>query len=62
MNNRSLSQRLKRLEEIITPETVHRVWQIVFVDSDGSTQEGDRIEWSAPAPVRRNVPALWKRR
>jgi hypothetical protein len=51
MINRSLSRRLERLEEVITPETVRRVWQIVIVDSDGSRREGEKIEWQAPRPV-----------
>ena len=61
MINRNLSRRLERLEERVMPETVHRVWQIVFVDSDGVTQEGKRIEWNAPAPVRRTAPSFRKR-
>jgi hypothetical protein len=56
MINRNLSLRLERLEEVITPETVRRVWQIVIVDSDGSRREGEKIEWQAPRPV----PAFWE--
>ena len=52
MINRNLSRRLERLEEVITPETVRRVWQIVIVDSDGSRREEEKIEWQAPRPVR----------
>lgn len=45
----SVLRRLEQLEEQITPETVRRVWQIVYVDSDGSRREGEKIEWQAPA-------------
>ena len=48
---RNLSRRLERLEEVITPETVRRVWQIVIVDADGSRREGEKIEWQGPRPV-----------
>jgi hypothetical protein len=57
MISRNVSRRLERLEELITPETVRRVWQIVIVDSDGSRHEGEKIEWQAPRPV----PAFRKR-
>jgi hypothetical protein len=40
---------------------VHRIWQIEFGDSDGFKQEGKRIEWNAPAPIRRDVPSFRKR-
>jgi hypothetical protein len=52
MITRNLARRLERLEEVITPESVRRVWQIVIVDSDGSRREGEKIEWQAPRPVR----------
>ncbi len=35
MTSRTLFRRLERVEEVITPETQRRVWQIVIVDSDG---------------------------
>ena len=57
MISRTLSRRLERLEEVITPETVRRVWQIVIVDPDGSRREGEKIEWQAPRPI----PAFRKR-
>ena len=61
MINRNLSRRLERLEEVIRPEIVRRVWQIVYVDSDGSRREEEKIEWQAPAPARRDVPSFRKR-
>jgi hypothetical protein len=61
MFSRNLSRRLERLEELVTPETKRRVWQIVFVDSDGSTREGEKIEWQALAPIRGNLKTLRKR-
>lgn len=62
MINRNLSRRLERLEEVVAPETLRRVWQVVFVDSDGTVHEGKTIEWQAPRPIRSNVPAFRKRR
>ena len=56
-----VKRRLERLEEIITPEIVRRVWQIIYVDSDGSRREGEIIEWQAPKPARGRVPAFRKR-
>jgi len=50
---RNLSRRLERLEEQIMPATVSRVWQIMIVDSDGVVEEGPKIEWQAPKPVKR---------
>jgi hypothetical protein len=58
MNN--LQRRLAKLEEQITPEIVRRVWQIVYVDSDGSRREGEKIEWQAPRPVHFTAPAFRK--
>jgi hypothetical protein len=57
MITRNLSRRLERLEDRMMPEVVRRVWQIVYVDSDGSRREGEKIEWQAPRPV----PAFRKR-
>jgi hypothetical protein len=51
MITRNLSRRLERLEDRMMPEVVRRVWQIVYVDSDGSRREGEKIEWQAPRPV-----------
>ena len=48
MIKRILTRRLERLEEVIMPDTVRRVWQIVYVDSDGSRREGEKIEWKRP--------------
>jgi len=50
---RSLSRRVERLEEQITPITVSRVWQIMIVDSDWVVEEGPKIEWQAPKPFKR---------
>ena len=61
MINRNLFRRLERLEEAITPETVRRVWQILIVEPDGSRREGEKIEWQAPAPSRRDFPSFRKR-
>jgi hypothetical protein len=43
---RTLHRRLERLEEQTLPMDEPKVWQIVFVDSDGTQTLGDRIEWS----------------
>jgi hypothetical protein len=61
MMSRNLARRLERLEEYTMPETVRKVWQIVYVESDGSRREGEKIEWQAPRPVRGYVPAFRKR-
>jgi hypothetical protein len=45
VSSRNLSRRLERLEERVMPPTVSKVWQIVYVDSDGRMHEGDKIEW-----------------
>jgi hypothetical protein len=47
MMNRNLSRRLERLEEELAPVEVRRIWQIVYVDSDGNRTEGEIIEWPA---------------
>lgn len=51
MMNRTLSRRLERLEEQIAPLEELKVWQIIFVDSDGSREDGPRLEWSARRPA-----------
>ena len=61
MMNRNLSRRLERLEQVITPETERRVWQIAIAASDGSRREEEKIEWAAPRPVQGNVPAFRNR-
>jgi hypothetical protein len=48
---RNLSRRLEPLKEVIAPETMRSVWQIVTVEPDGSRREGEKIEWQAPRPV-----------
>jgi hypothetical protein len=60
MINKKWSRRLERLEERVMPVTVSRIWQIVYVDSDGTMREGDKIEWQAPGPVLRTAPAFRK--
>jgi hypothetical protein len=60
MINRNLSRRLERLEEVITPETVRRVWQIVIVEPDGSRREGEKIEWQSSRVVKSDVSASRK--
>jgi hypothetical protein len=44
--NKTLARRLERLEEELAPleESMVRVWQIVYVDSDGCCRDGERIE------------------
>jgi hypothetical protein len=63
--SRTLSRRLERLEEEVAPleAPAVRVWQIFYVDSDGSRREGERIEWSPPRTnsARQTVPAFRKR-
>jgi hypothetical protein len=61
MISRSLTRRLKRLEEVITPEIVRRVWHIIIVDSEGSRLEGETIEWQAPRPDQRDASAFRRR-
>jgi hypothetical protein len=47
--SRNLSLRLDRLEQQLIPEDEPKVWEIVMVDSDGTTTpSGIRIEWPAP--------------
>jgi hypothetical protein len=46
MINRTLARRLQRLEDDTLPADDLKVWQIVFLDSDGTKTLGDRIEWS----------------
>jgi len=61
---RTLSRRLERLEEESAPMGETMVWQIVYVDSDGSRREGEKIEWTPPRivhPARAGMPAFRKR-
>src|SRR5580765_7519341 len=41
---RALQRRLKHLEEQVIPTEEPRVWQVVYVDSDGTRELGPRIE------------------
>jgi hypothetical protein len=52
--SRNLSRRLDRLEERMIPLTVRRVWHIMTINSDGTTEPtGISIEWpSNSAPDR----------
>lgn len=56
MMNRNLSQRLERLEGQIAPLIVRKVWQIMTINSDGTTEpSGLSFEWfSNPAPNSRH--------
>ena len=48
MMNRNLSRRLERLEEQIAPLIVRKVWQIMTINSDGTTEpSGLSFEWSS---------------
>lgn len=53
--SRNLSRRLERLEERMIPSTVRKVWQIITINSDGTTApSGFSVEWSSNrAPNRR---------
>ena len=53
MVSKTLARRLERLEEQMAPPPEPRVWQIVFVDSDGSRRNGPTIAWQPPRPVQR---------
>jgi hypothetical protein len=57
---RILSRRLERLEEELAPleEPMVRVWQIVYLDSDGNTTEGERLEWSPTRPGSTRQPVV----
>jgi hypothetical protein len=61
MDAKDPSRRLERLEEWVTAETVRKVWQIVYVDSDGSRRKGETIEWQTPRSVQGRVPSFRKR-
>jgi hypothetical protein len=60
--SKTLSRRLERLEEQIAPLEEPRVWQIVYVDSDGNRTDGERIEWSRrpDGALRPAIPAFRK--
>jgi hypothetical protein len=45
MITRNLTRRLERLEEELIPAGEPKVIQIVFVDSDGSRELGQRLEF-----------------
>jgi hypothetical protein len=51
MMNTNLFRRLERLEEQVAPLEVRREWQIIFVDSDGSCEDGPLIGWPATRPA-----------
>ena len=58
---RNIARRLERLEEVIAPETVRRIWQILIVQPDGSRREAETIEWEAARSGSGNVPLFRKR-
>jgi hypothetical protein len=46
MIRRTLSRRLERLQESMIPSTERKVWQIVTINSDGTTApSGFSFEW-----------------
>jgi len=47
---RNLHRRLERLEGQTMPMDEPKVWQIVFVDSDGMQTLGELIEWRSRGP------------
>jgi hypothetical protein len=50
--SRNLSRRLDRLEERMIPLTVRRVWHIMTINSDGTTEPtGISIEWPSNSPT-----------
>lgn len=55
--SRNLSGRLQKLEERMIPLTVRRVWQIMTISSDGTTEPtGISIEWPS-----NSTPDRWQR-
>ena len=42
---RALSRRLGRLEEQLKPAEEPRIWQVVFVDSNGGRTDGPQVAW-----------------
>lgn len=46
--SRTLSRRLERLEEEIASLGEIKVWQLVYINADGSRTDGKAIELSAP--------------
>jgi hypothetical protein len=52
MTNKTISRRLARLEVELAPSPEPRVWQIVFLDSDGNRKDGKSIEWFPPKAAR----------
>jgi hypothetical protein len=60
MGTKSIYQRLARLEEQMMPTDEIKVWQIVFMDSDGTKTLGNQIEWS-PRGRQAKTPQPWRR-
>ena len=59
MTSKSFARRLERLEEELIPEDDSKVWEIILVDSDGtSTPSGIRIEWPTPGSVHSHRDAM----
>jgi hypothetical protein len=43
---KTLARRLNKLEEQLRPGEEPKVWQVVYVGSDGSRENGPTITWS----------------
>jgi hypothetical protein len=57
MITRNLARRLERLEQVATPLRVCKVWRIVTINSDGTTEPtGISIEWPS-----NSAPEGWQR-
>jgi hypothetical protein len=50
MIRRSLARRSERLEELVTPEIVPWVWQIVYANSGDSRREGEKFDGRRRCP------------
>jgi hypothetical protein len=57
--NRNLPRRLEQFEERMIPSTVRKVWQIITMNSDGTTEPtGISIEWPANPTLERRQGTL----
>ena len=43
---RTFARRLAKLEERLRPGEEPKVWQVVYLASDGSRRDGPKITWS----------------
>jgi hypothetical protein len=56
MPNKALLNRLQRMERVINPTIITRVWRIVVVATDGQKTPGPEISWT---PRVRKTPVTY---